>query len=207
MRFWPVRRWLTLWASPLGEIRLLTRLSGCARGRMSRSAEPPIRGAFAASVPAPGAIVLRAAAFSAPGTSIERIDGIGGQGDALGSSPQPYKCPVTPPRHTCLPSEKRRHSGTRHPHKRAARWHPARSASTAVDRDDVGGSYTFVRGSAINSPSWNTTRLGQQEQAVACFKSSSAFLDNPDTSARRDDDPALRRPHPTWSCGRTPHTG
>lgn len=55
----------------------------------------------------------------------------------------------------------------------------------------TGGSYTFIRGSIINTPGWDTTPLGQQEGAVGRFKSSGAFLDNPDTSAHRDDDPAF----------------
>lgn len=51
------------------------------------------------------------------------------------------------------------------------------------------GSYLFVRASVINTPAWDATTLGQQEQTIGRWKDSGATLDNPDHVANRHDDP------------------
>lgn len=55
----------------------------------------------------------------------------------------------------------------------------------------TGGSYMFVRGSVLNTASWDSQILRTQEAAVGRFKSSGSFLDQKDTAANKNNPPAF----------------
>lgn len=49
----------------------------------------------------------------------------------------------------------------------------------------------FIRGSVLDTTSWDSQTLGAQEAAVGRFKSSGSFLDQKDTAANKDNSPAF----------------